>query len=223
MKKESSDLLPKKDIKHVKNICPVRISRIVGEFIKGFNFLKEYDKTVSIFGSARIKSSHKYYKEAVELSKELSKRGYVVITGGGPGIMEAANKGAYEAGGESLGMDINLPTEQKTNKYVKKSVSFRYFFIRKVMLTFAAKAYIFFPGGFGTLDEFFEIITLIQTEKIKKIPIILLHKSYWEPVLSLIDEILYKKNKAISKNDMKLYYLADNSKEAINYLEKHYE
>ncbi len=208
--------------KHLKQISPIRISNIINEFIKGFNFLNKQEKTVSFFGSARLKPSHKYYKEAVEFSKILSQKGYTVITGGGPGIMEAANKGAYIAKGKSLAMDINLPEEQEINKYVKKSVSFKYFFIRKVMLTFAAEAYIFFPGGFGTLDEFFEIITLIQTKKIKKIPVILLHKSYWDPLLIFIEKSLYKKYKAISKEDIKLYYLADNSEEALKFLEKYY-
>ncbi len=219
MKKKINQDLEKK---HIRKVSPVRISNIVSEFITGFNFLSDYNKTVTFFGSARLKPSHKYYKEAVELSEQLSKRGYTIITGGGPGIMEAGNRGAYNAKGESLGMDIDLPEEQNVNKYVKKWVSFRYFFIRKVMLTFAAEAYIFFPGGFGTLDEFFEIITLIQTKKIKRIPIILLHKSYWDPLLSFIDEKLFKEHKTISKKDMDIYFLADNTKEALDYLEKNY-
>lgn len=210
------------DKNHIKQVSPVRISKIISEFISGFNFLNNYSKTVTFFGSARIKSSHRYYKEAVELSKKLSERGYTIITGGGPGIMEAANKGAYLSNGESLGMDIDLPEEQKINKYVKNFVSFRYFFVRKVMLTFAAEAYIFFPGGFGTLDEFFEIVTLVQTKKIKKIPIILLHKSYWEPLLDFIEKELYEKNKAISKNDLKIYYLADSAEEALKFLERNH-
>ena len=217
MKRKIEEDLKKR---HIKQISPVRISNIIGEFIEGFNFLNQQEKTVSFFGSARIKPSHKYYKEAVQLSKKLSERGYTIITGGGPGIMEAGNKGAYLSKGKSYGMDIDLPEEQITNKYVKKSISFKYFFVRKVMLTFAAEAYIFFPGGFGTLDEFFEIITLIQTKKIRKIPIVLLHKSYWEPILNYIEKDLYQKNKFISKEDLKIYYLADSAEEALNYLEK---
>ena len=208
---------------HIKHVCPVRISRIVNEFINGFSFLTEHDKTISFFGSARTNPSHKYYKEAAQLSEELSKKGYTIITGGGGGIMEAANKGAYNAKGESLGINIDLPKEQKINRYVKKSVSFRYFFVRKVMLTFASQAYIFFPGGFGTLDEFFEITTLIQTNKIKKMPIILIHKDYWRPLLEWIEKDLYLKNRSISKKDMDLYYLADNTTEVLKYLEKHYD
>ncbi|MDD2913599.1 MAG: TIGR00730 family Rossman fold protein [Candidatus Pacebacteria bacterium] len=216
------EVLEKEHAKHIKYISPLRISRIVSEFIEGFNFLNRYDKTVTFFGSSRVKPSHKYYKEAFLLSRELSKRGYTIVTGAGLGIMEAANKGAHEAGGESLGMNINLPKEQGINKYVKQSVSFRYFFIRKVMLTFASQAYIFFPGGFGTLDEFFEVVTLIQTGKVKNIPIILLHKSYWEPLLSFIDEIIYKRNRSIDKKDTKIYHLAKDTKEALTFLEKHY-
>ncbi len=208
--------------KHIRHISPVRISRIVSEFIEGFNFLNKHNKTVTFFGSARTGPLHKYYKEAEELSFNLSKNGYTVVTGGGGGIMEAANKGASKAKGESLGINIDLPKEQRINKYVKKSVSFRYFFVRKVMLTFASEAYIFFPGGFGTLDEFFEIITLIQTKKIKKIPVILIHKSYWSPLLEWIEKELYK-NRSVAKKDMEIYYLADNTEEALKFLESHYD
>ena len=206
--------------KHVQGACPVRMSRIWNEFIKGFRFLKKYEKTVTFFGSSRVKSKNKYYQEAVNLASQLSKEGYTVVTGGGGGIMEAANKGAYMAGGNSLGININLPQGEKRNKYVKNSVSFRYFFIRKVMLTFASQAYIFFPGGFGTLDEFFEITTLIQTKKVKKIPVILVHKSYWQPLLEWIEKKLYKKEKNISKNDIKIYYLVDNTAQALELLKK---
>ena len=129
--------------------------------------------------------------------------------------MEAANKGAYMAGGNSVGINIKLPKEQKENKYVKDSVSLRYFFSRKVMLTFASQAYIFLPGGFGTLDEFFEIITLIQTKKVKKIPVILIHKDYWEPLLEWIEKSLYKKKKTIVKSDMKIYHLVDSIDQAL--------
>ena len=208
---------------HIKYVCPVRMSRILNEFKKGFSFLKKHNNTVTFFGSARAKSSSKYYKEARDLAYLLSKKGFTIVTGGGGGIMEAANKGAYEAKGISLGLNINLPKEQKINKYVKESVSFRYFFARKVMLTFASQAYVFFPGGFGTLDEFFEVITLIQTEKIKKIPIVLLHKDYWQPLFEWIDETVYKKNKSVYKKDMAIYFLAGNVKEAIDFLEKKHE
>ena len=133
--------------------------------------------------------------------------------------MEAANKGAFLAGGNSLGLNINLPEEQKLNRYVKNSVSFRYFFIRKMMLTFASEAYIFFPGGFGTLDEFFEIITLIQTKKIKKIPIILVHAHYWRPLLSWMKNMLQEQKKTISKQDLKNYKLVHTIEEVVKILD----
>lgn len=187
--------------------------------MSGFNFLKKYNKTVTFFGSSRAKSGTKYYKEALEIAYQLSKKGYTIVTGGGGGIMEAANKGAYLAGGNSVGININLPKEQKINKYVQDSISFRYFFSRKVMLTFASQAYIFLPGGFGTLDEFFEIITLIQTKKIKNIPIILVHRDYWRPLLGWIEKVLYQEKKTISQQDMKIYKLVDSPQEAIKFLE----
>jgi hypothetical protein len=204
--------------KHVEGISLVRISRIFSEFMSGFHFLDKYNKTVTFFGSARAKSNSEYYKEAFDLAFALSKKGYTIVTGGGGGIMEAANKGAYMAGGESVGLNINLPHEQKLNKYVKHSISFRYFFIRKVMLTFASQAYIFMPGGFGTLDEFFEITTLIQTKKIKKIPIILVHKDYWQPLFDWVQKTLYAEKKTISKNDMNIYRLVDSYEEALKKL-----
>lgn len=204
--------------RHIKGISLVRISRILSEFMSGFQFLDKYNKTVTFFGSSRAKPGNRYYQEAFELAYLLSKKKYTVVTGGGGGVMEAANKGAYMAGGNSVGININLPHEQRLNKYVKDSISFRYFFIRKVMLTFASQAYIFLPGGFGTLDEFFEITTLIQTRKIKKIPIILIHKDYWKPLLKWMEETLYKEKRTISKQDMKIYCLVDNHKEALKLL-----
>jgi len=204
--------------KHIEDISFVTISRILKEFLSGFNFLKKYNKTVTFFGSSRAKPKTRYYNEAFELAYQLSKKGYTIVTGGGGGIMEAANKGAFTAGGNSVGININLPEEQKLNKYVKDSISFRYFFIRKVMLTFASQAYVFLPGGFGTLDEFFEIITLVQTKKIKKIPIILIHKNYWRPLLKWFEKTLYKKNKTIGKKDTKIYYLVNSSEAALKLL-----
>ncbi len=204
--------------KHLGEVEPVRVSKILDEFKKGFKFLKKYNKTVTFFGSSRAKPETKYYKEAVELAKALSKKGYTVVTGGGQGIMEAANKGAFLAGGNSVGINIILPKGEKRNKYVKDAMSFHYFFIRKVMLTFACQAYIFLPGGFGTLDEFFEIVTLIQTKKVKKIPIILIHKDYWQPLLQWIEEVVYKRKRAVSRPDMKVYHLVDSIEEAVKLL-----
>lgn len=205
--------------KHIEGVSSIRISRILAEFTKGFKFLSKYENTVSFFGSARAKENTPYYKEAVLLASYLSKEGYTIVTGGGGGIMEAANKGANEAGGGSIGVNIALLKSEGKNKYAKDSISFNYFFVRKVMLTFASQAYIFLPGGFGTLDEFFEIVTLIQTKKIKRIPIILIYKKYWQPLLSWIENTLYKEGR-INKEDMKIYHLVDNAKEALDLLNK---
>jgi len=193
-----------------------RIFRIMSEFVDGFQFLSEFKKEVTFFGSARFNQQHKYYKAANQLAKRLSKAGFTIITGGGQGIMEAGNKGAVQgSNGESVGLNIQLPYEQRINKYVKKGLGFHYFFTRKVMLSASAQAYVFFPGGFGTLDEFFEIITLIQTKKIlERIPVILLGKEFWQPLLGWIDEFMYQKNKAIDAEDRKIYTLVDDVEQA---------
>lgn len=193
-----------------------RVSLIIEEFINGFHFLHDNatGKEASIFGSARVKPSHRSYKEAEKLAGMLSKAGFTVITGGGPGIMEAANKGAFEAGGKSLGINIMLNSEQRTNKYVTDSEAFDYFFSRKVMLAFASEVYIFFPGGFGTLDEFFELATLVQTKKTKPIPIILVGKEYWQPLLTWIEHTVFEKNSSITKEDMSIYHLVDTAEQA---------
>ncbi len=205
---------------HLKDICPIRISRIINEFVHGFNFLKKHQNTVTFFGSARLPSNHEYCQEAVDLAGSLAKKGFTVVTGGGGGIMEAANKGAFQAGGKSVGFNIILPKEQVLNKYVTESESFHYFFTRKVMLSFASQAYVFFPGGFGTLDEFFEIITLVQTNKIKKIPIVLIHKEYWQPLLNWVKKDLGQRYKTISKKDTGIYCLVDTTEEALKAIEK---
>lgn len=202
----------------VHEVSPWMIFQIMGEFVRGFDFLKRYHKAVSFFGSARVGLDHEVYQEATKLANLLSKAGFAIISGGGPGIMEAANKGAYDAGGHSVGINIRLPMEQRTNKYVKEFENFSFFFTRKVMLEFASKIYIFFPGGFGTLDELFEMVTLIQTKKVKPIPIIIVGKKYWTPLLQWIDETMYKQNKAIDASDMDIYHLVDNADEAYKYI-----
>ncbi len=196
------------------------IMKIMGEFTQGFDFLKKFKKSVSIFGSARVGFDHSIYQEARDLAYKLAKAEFAVITGGGPGIMEAANQGAFEAGGRSVGLNIKLATEQRVNQYVKESESFSFFFTRKVMLETGASVYIFFPGGFGTLDELFEMITLIQTKKNRPVPVILVNKEFWTPLLRWIEESLCKKNKAISKDDLKVFNLVDNANEAFKVIKE---
>jgi uncharacterized protein (TIGR00730 family) len=167
-------------------------------------------------GSGRVGLEHEIYQQATDLAFKLAKAGFAVITGGGPGIMEAANKGAYEAGGRSAAINIRLSTQQRTNQYVKESESFSFFFTRKVMLETSSSAYIFFPGGFGTLDEFFEMITLTQTHKIRPVPIILVNKEFWQPLLTWLKTTVYEKEQAIDQSDLDIYHLVDTPDEAFN-------
>ncbi|MBU0722971.1 TIGR00730 family Rossman fold protein [Patescibacteria group bacterium] len=194
-----------------------RIAVITSEFKKGFAFIRNYPKSVTFFGSTRFKQNNPYYKKARQIAETLSRAGFAVVTGGGPGIMEAANRGAVDGDGKehSIGLCIKLPREQTTNPYVMRGIEFEYFFSRKVILSFSAEAYIYFPGGFGTLDEFFEIITLIQTGKIEKVPIILVGNDYWKPLDAFFKKTLYKKNGTIHKDDMKLYTITEDQKEIL--------
>lgn len=207
---------------HPHEISPWRIFKIIAEFVSGFEFLNKYEgeKAVTFFGSSRYSFEHKIYKEATKLARRLSKQGFTVITGAGSGIMEAANKGAYDAGGRSLGLGIELPGEQKVNRYVNEFESFHYFFTRKVMLSFASEMYVFFPGGFGTLDEFFELITLVQTKKIGSVPVILVDREFWQPLLDWLRDSVYKKSRAIDKKDMGIYHVVDNADEAFRLIQK---
>ncbi len=197
-----------------------RVFRIMSEFVSGFELLRKYGLAASIFGSARFKPGDKYYKEAEELGAKLSKKGFAIITGGGPGIMEAANVGSFKVGGKSVGLNIQLPFEQKLNPYTTESLNFDFFFSRKVMLAFASEVYIYFPGGFGTMDEFFELLTLIQTKKIERIPIVLYGKDFWDPLVSFFNKQMLKESKTISKEDLDLFVVVDSVDEAVKYIVK---
>ncbi len=197
-----------------------RIFRIMSEFVDGFSFLARIQRSVTFFGSARLKEDHPYYQQARALAERLAQRGYTVVTGGGPGIMQAANQGATEAGGESIGLNIQLPMEQRINRYVKEGMSFSFFFSRKVMLNFSAEAFIFFPGGYGTLDELFELLTLVQTGKHERtVPIVMVGVAYWEPLTRWLESELLDKLQTISADDLKIWTLTDDIDEAVRIVE----
>lgn len=214
----------KKNWQEIKVTDSWSIFKIMAEFVEGFEKLAKIGPCVSIFGSARTPNDSKYYKLAEDIARLLTESGYGVISGGGPGIMEAANKGAYEAGGKSVGLNIDLPFEQFHNKYIDrdKLIEFDYFFVRKVMFMKYSQGYIVLPGGFGTMDELFEAITLIQTGKIARFPIVLVGKDYWEPLMNWIENhMLDAKN--ISSDDLNLYRLVDTAEEATEHIFKFYD
>ncbi len=197
---------------------PWRVLRIQGEFIEGFDALSRVGPCISIFGSACTKPENEYYKAAEKTAALLVEKGMGVITGGGPGIMEAANKGAFKAGGLSIGCNIELPLEQKCNPYQNISLEFRYFFVRKMMFVKYSVGYIIFPGGFGTLDELFEALTLAQTNKIEHFPIALYGSGYWDDLCDWIDKSLVIKHATINPEDKKLYKIVDSSRKAVDYV-----
>ena len=198
--------------------------KVMSEFVNGYEKLSSIGPCISIFGSARTKSNHPTYILTTEIAKAVSKLGYGVITGGGPGIMEAANKGANEVGGVSVGLNINLPMEQESNKYIDKDklIDFQYFFVRKVMFVKYAQGFIVMPGGVGTLDELFESFTLLQTSKINKFPIILVGRDYWKGLIDWIKEKLLGQNN-ISSDDLKLFEVVDTVEEVIECLNRFYK
>lgn len=210
-------------VKDLKKESNERMLRIDNDFTHGFDTITQYHDTVTIFGSTRFKEGDLYYDKAREVGAMLAAEGYTVITGGGPGVMEAGNRGAFESGGQSIGFNIQLPMEQKPNPYTTDSVRFRYFFSRKVMMAFATEALICFPGGFGTFDEFFEILTLVQTGKVPPAPIILFGSEFWDPLDKFIRTYMLDGLHTITPGDEKLYTITDDLeviKQILNKIER---
>ncbi|HLL76176.1 MAG TPA: TIGR00730 family Rossman fold protein [Pyrinomonadaceae bacterium] len=196
-----------------------RVFRIMGEFVEGFDELATTTRGVSVFGSARTPSTHPYYRMAQETGALLAEAGFTVITGGGPGIMEAANRGAFEAGGTSIGCNIELPFEQHENPYLTRSLTFDYFFVRKTMFVKYSMAFVIFPGGFGTLDELFEALTLIQTRKIKNFPVVLVGAEYWAGMMTWIERMMLAEG-MISGPDLGLIQITDSPSEAVDIISR---
>lgn len=217
--------------KHKKNWNEIKtndswaIFKIMGEFVNGFERMSSIGPCVTIFGSARTKPDDKYYKLAVRIAQKITHHGYGIITGGGPGIMEAGNKGAHLAGGTSVGLNIDLPFEQHDNPYIDgdKSLDFDYFFVRKVMFVKYSQGFVVMPGGFGTLDELFEAITLIQTNKIDKFPIMLVGSEFWDGLIEWMKKTLLSNNNNISPDDLDLIHIVDDADEVIDILDKFYD
>jgi uncharacterized protein (TIGR00730 family) len=197
-----------------------RVFRIMAEFVEGIETLSEVRNAVSIFGSARVKPDDAYYKKTEILARLLAQNGFSVITGGGPGIMEAANKGASEAGGKSVGMNIRLPFEQKPNPYANIHLDYKYFFIRKVMFVKYAVAYVILPGGFGTMDELFEAVTLIQTKRIRSFPLILMGSDYWQGLLDWMKKTMLQEGKILPA-DLELIQIIDDPDEVVKHIKKY--
>lgn len=200
------------------------IFKVLAEFVEGFDKLAKIGPCVSIFGSARTKPDHPYYKMTEEIAAKLVRHGYGVITGGGPGIMEAGNKGAYEQGGKSVGLNIYLPFEQHSNLFIDsdKNINFDFFFVRKVMFVKYAQGFVVMPGGFGTLDELFEALTLIQTKKIGRFPIVLVGRSYWSGLMDWIRSTMLEVENNINPEDLKLFSIVDTAEEAVHVIDEFY-
>ena len=201
------------------------IFKIMSEFVEGYDRMAKIGPCISIFGSARTHADNKYYQIGVELAEKLASAGYGVITGGGPGIMEAANKGAQQGGGKSVGLNIDLPFEQNYNPYIDQehNLEFDYFFVRKVIFVKYAQAFVILPGGFGTLDELFEALTLIQTKKINQRPVVLVGKEYWGGLIDWIQKVMLEEEHNISASDMQMFSLVDTAEEAYNYIDDFYK
>ncbi len=198
--------------------------KVIAEFVEGFERMNKIEPCVSIFGSARTKPGTKYYELAVDVAKRLTQEGYGIITGGGPGIMEAGNKGAHLGGGSSVGLNIELPFEQSHNPYidVDKNLNYNYFFIRKVMFVKYAQAFVTLPGGFGTMDELFEVLTLIQTKKIDRVPVVLMGVEYWSGLVDWIRKTMLETHSNISADDLDLFLVTDDIEEVAEYINKFY-
>lgn len=214
-------MIEKYQINELKKEEAWRLFRIIGDFVDGFDIMPQYIPAITIFGSARVKEGDKYYKAARQLAYKFAKEGFSVVTGGGPGIMEAGNRGAKEAGGNSIGLNIALPLEQIPNKYAKIQLNFHYFFARKVMLVKYATGYILFPGGFGTLDELTEVLVLIQTKKLKPFPVILYGSEYWNGLFQWMKENLLN-NHYISHEDFHIFKIMDDLDEIVNEIKSFY-
>ena len=197
-----------------------RIFRIMAEFVESIEVLSNVHNAVTIFGSARVKPGDTYYQKAEKLGQLLAQNGFAVITGGGPGIMEAGNKGAAEAGGQSVGMNIKLPFEQKPNPYANLQIDYKYFFIRKVMFVKYAMAYVIMPGGYGTMDEFFEALTLIQTKRVKSFPVILMGSEYWQGLLDWLKNTMLQKE-MIHPFDIEMIQIIDEPEEVVKHIKKY--
>jgi len=214
-----------KDWQDIKTNDSWAIFKIMSEFVEGYDRMATIGPCVSVFGSARTKEDNKYYQLAVEVGEALAKAGFGVITGGGPGIMEAGNKGAQQGGGKSVGLNINLPFEQNYNPYIDKehNLDFKYFFVRKVIFVKYSQAFVILPGGFGTLDELFESITLIQTKKINNLPVVLVGHEYWDGLVEWVKTVMLEQENNISADDMRFLKVVGSADEAVKFIEDFYK
>jgi uncharacterized protein (TIGR00730 family) len=215
----------RRDWSEIKTNDSWAIFKIMSEFVEGYERMAKIGPCISVFGSARTKPDNKYYQLAIEVSEKLAKSGYGVITGGGPGIMEAANKGAQDGGGKSVGLNIDLPFEQNHNAYIdaEHNLEFDYFFVRKVIFVKYSQGFVIMPGGLGTMDEMFEALTLIQTKKINKRPIVLVGKKYWTGLVEWIKEAMLEQEQNISPVDLELFTVVDTADEAVKYINDFYK
>jgi uncharacterized protein (TIGR00730 family) len=223
--KKIRETLKQKTWNEIKTNDSWAIFKVMSEFVDGFEKMSRIGPCISVFGSARTRPGEKYYETAEKIAFQLTEHGYGVITGGGPGIMEAANKGAQRGGGVSVGLNIDLPFEQKDNDFIDrdKNLQFDYFFVRKVMFVKYAQGFVAMPGGFGTLDELFEAITLIQTKKIAKFPIILVGKEFWSGLLDWIKKMMLKEFKTVHEEDMDLFTVVDSAEEVVDIINSFYQ